>query len=43
MYLTILFLPLISAISAGLFGRSIGSQGGGIFTTTSIIITSGLS
>lgn len=43
MYLTILILPLISAINAGLFGRYIGSKGAGFITTISIMITSLLS
>ena len=43
MYLTIIILPLISAIGAGLFGRYLGSKGAGIFTTISIILTSLLS
>jgi hypothetical protein len=43
MYLSIILIPLISAISAGLFGRYLGSKGAGIFTTTSIGITSLLS
>lgn len=43
MSLTILFLPLISAACAGLFGRSIGSRGASWLTTTSIIFTSILS
>jgi hypothetical protein len=40
MYLIILFLSLISAAAAGLFGRFLGSQGAGLFTTTCIMITS---
>ena len=43
MYLSIILIPLLSAISAGLFGRYLGSKGAGIFTTTSIGITSLLS
>lgn len=43
MYYIILFLPLMSAISAGLFGRKLGSKGAGIITTGSIMITSILS
>ena len=43
MYLSIILIPLISAASAGLFGRYLGSKGAGIFTTTSIGITSLLS
>jgi len=43
MYYLILFIPLISAITAGIWGRKIGEKGAGIITTTSIIITSILS
>lgn len=43
MYYIILFLPLLSALTSLLFGRKLGSKGAGIFTTTSIIITSLLS
>lgn len=43
MYLSIILIPLISATCAGLFGRYLGSKGAGIFTTTSIGITSLLS
>jgi len=43
MYITIIILPLLSAICAGLFGRYLGSKGAGIITTTSITITSLLS
>lgn len=43
MYLNIILIPLISAITAGLFGRYLGSKGAGIFTTISIGITSLLS
>lgn len=39
MYLTIVFLPLISALSAGFFGRFIGREGSKIITTTSIFFT----
>ena len=39
MYLTIVFLPLISALSAGFFGRFIGREGAKIITTTSIFFT----
>lgn len=40
MYYLILFIPLVSATVAGLFGRKIGEKGAGIFTTASIMITS---
>ncbi len=40
MYYLILTLPLISAISAGLFGRQIGEKGAGILTTSLILLTS---
>jgi NADH-quinone oxidoreductase subunit L len=40
MYYLILFIPLLSAITAGLFGRKIGEKGAGIITTGSIIVTS---
>lgn len=43
MYYLIITLPLLSAISAGLFGRKIGEKGAGIITTSLIIITSILS
>jgi NADH-quinone oxidoreductase subunit L len=43
MYLLILFIPLISASIAGLFGRKLGEKGAGIVTSTLIIITSLLS
>lgn len=43
MYYTILVLPLLSSIVAGLGGRYIGEKGASILTTTSIIITSILS
>ena len=40
MYLLILFIPLMSAIIAGLFGRFIGEKGASIITTSLIGITS---
>ena len=43
MYLLILFIPLISASIAGLFGRKLGEKGAGIVTSTLVIITSLLS
>ena len=39
MYGLILFIPLISSIGAGLFGRSIGEKGAGLFTSICIVIT----
>nr|YP_001648573.1 NADH dehydrogenase subunit 5 [Ptilocaulis walpersi]ABW83894.1 NADH dehydrogenase subunit 5 [Ptilocaulis walpersi] len=39
MYILILFLPLLSAIVSGLFGRKIGTKGAGIFTSNCIIIS----
>ncbi len=39
MYILILFLPLLSAIISGLFGRKIGTKGAGIFTSSCIIIS----
>lgn len=39
MYGLILFIPLISSIAAGLFGRSIGEKGAGLFTSICIVIT----
>jgi NADH:ubiquinone oxidoreductase subunit 5 (subunit L)/multisubunit Na+/H+ antiporter MnhA subunit len=43
MYLTIVLIPIISAIAAGLFGRLIGSKGAGMLTTLSIALSSLLS
>lgn len=43
MYFLVLLLPLISAIIAGLFGRKIGENGAGLFTTLIILLTSCLS
>jgi len=39
MYLILVFLPLISSISAGLFGRFIGPKGSSIITVTSLCLT----
>lgn len=39
MYLILIFLPLFNAITAGLFGRKIGSYGASILTVTSLMIT----
>ena len=36
MYLLIVFLPLIGAISSGLFGRFLGSTGSQIITTSGL-------
>ena len=36
MYLTLLFLPFAGAAVAGLFGRSLGTTGAVIISTTSI-------
>ena len=43
MYLLLVFLPLIGSISAGLFGRFLGSKGAQIVTTTCLAITTFLS
>ena len=39
MYLTIVILPLIGSIIAGLFGRWIGSKGACVITTTLVGIS----
>jgi len=39
MYLIILLLPFLGSISAGLFGRKLGSNGSAILTTTCLILT----
>nr|ADO51441.1 NADH dehydrogenase subunit 5 [Pseudocorticium jarrei] len=39
MYLLVLFIPLLSAIVSGLFGRKIGERGAGVFTSSSIVIS----
>lgn len=39
MYILILFLPLLSALISGLFGRKIGIKGAGIFTSSCITLT----
>ena len=36
MYILILIIPLLSSITAGLFGRKIGEKGAGILTSISI-------
>ena len=43
MYSLILYFPLFSAVSAGLFGRQLGEKGAGILTTTCIFLTCCLS
>jgi proton-translocating NADH-quinone oxidoreductase chain L len=43
MYLLLVFLPLIGSISAGLFGRYLGSKGAQIVTTTCLSISTVLS
>ena len=43
MYALILFIPLFSSFTAGLFGRFIGEKGAGIFTTVSILLTFSIS
>jgi NADH:ubiquinone oxidoreductase subunit 5 (subunit L)/multisubunit Na+/H+ antiporter MnhA subunit len=40
MYLTIIILPLLSAIIAGLLGRKIGNKGAGIITSVLLVMTS---
>ena len=39
MYLILVFLPLISSISAGLFGRFLGPKGSSIVTVSMLILT----
>jgi NADH:ubiquinone oxidoreductase subunit 5 (subunit L)/multisubunit Na+/H+ antiporter MnhA subunit len=39
MYILVLFIPLISSITAGLFGRKVGEKGAGIFTSSCIVTT----
>ena len=43
MYLLLVFLPLIGAISSGLFGRYLGSTGSQIVTTSCLGLTMMLS
>ena len=43
MYLSIVFLPLIGAFTAGFFGRYIGKTGAIIITTASVFLSSLLS
>jgi len=39
MYLIIVFLPLISSVISGLFGKTIGPKGAGVLTVACLIIT----
>ena len=39
MYILVLFLPLLSAIISGLFGRKVGTKGAGIITSSCIAIS----
>ena len=39
MYLNLVFLPLISSIIAGLFGRNLGSKGSAIISVSCLFIT----
>lgn len=39
MYILVLFMPLLSAIVSGLFGRKIGVKGAGILTSSCIAIS----
>nr|ATI10793.1 NADH dehydrogenase subunit 5 [Plenaster craigi] len=39
MYVLVLFVPLLSAIVSGLFGRKIGTRGSGILTSSCIVIS----
>ena len=43
MYLILVFLPLLSSLSAGLFGRFIGPKGASIITVSSLIFTFAMS
>ena len=43
MYLTIVFLPLMGSIAAGLFGRNLGPKGASIITVSCLILTCCLS
>lgn len=42
MYLSLIFIPILSSIVAGLLGRKIGSTGAQVITTTCLIISAGL-
>jgi len=37
-YILVLFIPLLSAIISGLFGRKIGTKGAGVLTSGCIVI-----
>lgn len=39
MYIVLVFLPLLGALSAGFFGRLMGNKGGVVVTTLSVFIT----
>ena len=39
MYILVLFMPLLSAIVSGLFGRKIGVKGAGVLTSSCIVIS----
>lgn len=39
MYLNVVFLPFLSALISGLFGKNLGFKGSGIITTFSISLT----
>nr|YP_009547081.1 NADH dehydrogenase subunit 5 [Halichondria panicea]AYV91359.1 NADH dehydrogenase subunit 5 [Halichondria panicea] len=39
MYILVLFLPLLSAIISGLFGRKIGTKGAGVLTSSCMVIS----
>ena len=39
MYILVLFVPLLSAVISGLFGRRIGTRGAGILTSSCIVIS----
>lgn len=43
MYLTILALPMLGAITAGLLGRKLGTTGSHIITCTALVISALLS
>ena len=43
MYLLLVFLPLIGSISAGLFGRYLGTKGAQIVTTACLALSTLLS
>nr|YP_001648544.1 NADH dehydrogenase subunit 5 [Iotrochota birotulata]ABW83879.1 NADH dehydrogenase subunit 5 [Iotrochota birotulata] len=39
MYILVLFMPILSAIVSGLFGRKIGMKGAGVLTSSCIVIS----